>query len=118
MAYNPPYLYSVPFANVDVVEVPEHEVEPDTEDPLPQMTPACQPCPLCNTMHPEEEFASKNTDCRCRFCHLTFTTREAWLEHYEGCLRHVSRENLKEFGILTQTYSYRTTTVRMRIESV
>ena len=97
MAYNPPYLYSVPFTNVDVVEVAEHDVqvEPDTEDPLPQMTPACQPCPLCNTMHPEEEFAKKDTHCRCRFCHLTFATREAWLEHYEECLRHVSRENSK-----------------------
>ena len=103
MAYNPPYLYSVPFTNVDVVEAAEHDgqVEPETEDPLPQMTPSCRPCPLCNTMHPEEEFAKKDTHCRCRFCHLTFTTREAWLEHYEGCLRHVSRENSKEFGIFT-----------------
>lgn len=85
---------------VHVVEESTHvgQVEPETEDPLPEMKHALHPrfyyswpCPLCNTMHMEEELANKDRhrSCQCRLCHRTFMTREDWLQHYDGCLRHV-----------------------------
>ena len=108
MAYNPPYLYSLPL-HVQIHEVAEDggRKQPETaesQDPSSQTEPYIHPryhrghprfsyswpCPLCNKMNVEEELAIRDTQCRCRFCHRSFMNRETWLEHYEGCLRHVS----------------------------
>ena len=85
-------------------EEPETEdTSPETEDPSPEKTGEevsgdlhprfyySWPCPTCNTMNVEEKLSKREARCQCRFCRRAFASREAWLEHYEDCLRHVSR---------------------------
>ena len=92
---------------IDVVEEASEdggqEEEPETEDPSPEMAGEevggdlhprfyySWPCPTCNTMNVEEKLSKRGARCQCRFCRRAFASREAWLDHYEDCLRHVSR---------------------------
>ena len=119
MAYIPPYHYSLPLPPICDVHIDrmletidaddeasedggqEEEPEIEMEDPSPEMTGEevigdlhprfyySWPCPTCNTMNVEEKLSKRGARCQCRFCRRAFASREAWLDHYQDCMRHV-----------------------------